>query len=320
MSNLNLFYGEERFLIDGAIQNLKRSIIPEYTEPINFIELDGNKTSDDVIANACVTVPMMSEKKLVVVKNALFLESSRTKKNKNIDLDNVYNILLKLPKYTYVVFSCNKPDKRKKLYKLFNKKGVVKKFIIPNLRDKAGWIKQRAKKYGKKMNYSTAYFLAQYTKGLYQADEEIKKLVLFLGKRQNVQQSDLSAIFSKSIENNIFEMMDYVGAKRPDKAIEILNDLLMGGEKGILIVFMLSRHIVNLISVKIMEVFSFNEIRQNLKLHPFVLRKAIDQSKNFSLPELKRALTLCQDLDLDLKRGKIQEKIGLELLITKIAS
>lgn len=319
MSNLNLFYGEEDFLIDEAIQDIKISIIPENTESINFIELDGNKTSDDVIANACATVPMMSEGKLVVVKNALFLESSRSK-NQNIDIENVYNTLLKLPKYTCVVFSCKKPDKRKKLYKLFNKKGVVKKLKTPSLKDKARWIRQRTKKYGKKIDYSTAYFLAQYTKGLYQANEEIKKLVIFLGKRQNIQKKDLAAIFSKSIENNIFEMMDYVGAKRPDKAIEILNDLLMAGEKGIVILFMLSRHITNLISVKTMKTFSFTEMRRDLKIHPFVLKKAISQSKNFSLKELENALVLCQNLDLDFKRGKIKEDMGLELLITKIVS
>lgn len=319
MLNLNLFYGEEKFLIDEAIKNIKESIIPQTVESLNYIELDGQKTSDDVILNACTTVPMMSSKKLVVVKNASFLESN-FKENKNIDIDKLYNTFLRLPEYICVIFSCDKPDKRKKLYKLFDKEGYVRNFKTPNLKEKADWVKQRAKKHGKNISNSVAYFLAEYTKELYQVDEEIKKLALFSGKRQNIRKEDLDLIFSKSIENNIFEMMDYVGRKKPDKAIEIVNDLLIRGEKGIVILFMLSRHLINLISVKAMESYTFDDVRRILKLHPFVLKKAIGQSKNFSLQELEKALELSQILDLDLKQGKIDEKLGLEILITKIAS
>lgn len=319
MYNLNLFYGEEKLLIDEAIQNIKESIIPKHAISLDYIELDGKKVSDDMIMNICTTVPMVSSKKLIVIKDAYFLESN-SRKNAGIDIDKLYSTLSRLSDYICVVFSCNKPDKRKKLYKLFDKKGFVKNFKKPNLDEKARWIQNRAKKYGKNMTNSAAYFLAEYTKELYQADEEIKKLAFFLGNRKNIRKEDLNLIFSKSIENNIFEMMDHIGKKQSGKAIEVLNDLLMKGEKGIVILFMLSKHVINLISVKAMEAYTFNEIKQILKLHPFVLKKAIKQSKNFSLQELKNALKLCQTIDLNLKQGKINEKLGLEILITEIAS
>ena len=51
----------------------------------------------------------------------------------------------------------------------------------------------------------------------------------------------------------------------------------------------------------------------------FVLKKALQQSKNFTLNELKSAIRLCQQLDTDIKTGKIQDVLGLELLVTRIS-
>ena len=82
---------------------------------------------------------------------------------------------------------------------------------------------------------------------------------------------------------------------------------------------MISKHITNLILVKSMQDMEFNEIKERTGLHPFVLRKALHQSKKFSQNELKEAAKLCQQLDIDLKRGRIDEKSGIEFLITKIS-
>lgn len=319
MENLYLFYGSEKLLIDEEVEKMKKKLVPEHLESVNFVVLEGKNVTKDQIVNAVTTVPMMSKRKLVLIKDAIFIESTRSKTPKNIDIDLLLKIIEDIPEYSYIVFTCLKPDKRKKIFKLIKSKGIEREFASPNLKQKTQWIQSRIKKYGKKMDYKTAYFLAQYTKDLYQTDEELKKLSVFTAGKGEIVQEDIESIFSKTMENNIFEMMDFIGMKKPEKAIEVLNDLIMRGEKGILILFMISKHIANLISVKAMSNLSFDEINKALKLHPFVLRKAIGQSKNFSLEELKKALKLCQTLDFDLKRGKTVEKTGLEILMTTIS-
>lgn len=320
MKKICLFYGEEKLLIREEINILKEKIVPDYLEAINFIPLDGKTVSEDEILNACRIAPMLEEEKLVVVYDARFFDSNRGKKE---ELPGIKDLLLNglndIPDFTYLIFTCEKPDKRKKLYKFLKSHGTLKEFKHLTLKNKAQWIKNRATKQGKDMDLSAAYYLAEYTKDLYQADNELSKIIAFIGERQKIEQKDTESIFYKTLEGSIFEMMDFIGNKNPTGALSILEHLIFQGEKGIVILFMISKHIMDLLSVKLLSDHSFNEIRDSLGLHPFVLKKALAQSKNFTIEELKRSLKLSQKLDLDLKRGKIDEKIGIELLITAIS-
>ncbi|HHV18025.1 MAG TPA: DNA polymerase III subunit delta, partial [Thermoanaerobacterales bacterium] len=207
----------------------------------------------------------------------------------------------------------------KKIFKMIKSKGTVREFKPLSLKNKAYWIQQRVEMYGKSVDLRTAYFIAEYTVDLHQTDNELKKIAAFLGEKQKIRQTDLHDIFYKSLEGNVFEMMDFIGVKNPIGAVNIINRLMEQGEKGIVILYMISKHMMDLITVKTMQGSTFQEIKERSGLHPFVLRKAIKQSKNFTLVELKQSLKLCQKVDMDVKKGKIQEKIGLELLVTTLS-
>lgn len=102
--------------------------------------------------------------------------------------------------------------------------------------------------------------------------------------------------------------------------MDIYVELTMRGEKGIVILYMISKHLMDLVSVKSLAGKNPDEMRKALDLHPFVVKKALEQSKNFTLEELKEAVRLCQDTDLNIKTGRFDEKLGIELLITRISS
>jgi len=321
MKNLQLFFGEEKLLIKEEIQKIKASMISAHLEAANYIVLDGKTVPEDEIINACITVPMLQDKKLVVVSNARFFEGARSEKGGEDPgrKDNFIEFLQKVPEYTQLIFACEKVDKRKKIFKFIQKEGVVREFGAPSLKDKALWVQKRVELYGKKMDLSSAYFLAASTRNLYQTDMELKKAAAFVGEKQTIQKNEISSILSKSLENNIFDLMDHVGMKKPAMAVGILDDLLLQGEKGIVILFMISKHIMDLVCVKSLQNLSFQDIKQKLGLHPFVLKKAVEQAGNFTLEELKQALKWCQQLDLDIKKGRVDDKTGIELLIAKMA-
>jgi len=321
MKNIMLFFGEEKLLINEEINKIKQKIVPDHLETVNFIPLDGKSALEEEILNACQTVPLLTEKKLVVVYDACFFVSGKAHQESSTKKqDDFLSKLEMIPDYTILVFTALKVDKRKKAYKIIKSKGTVREFKQLSLKDKAFWVQQRVKLYGKRMDLRTAYFIAEYTGNLYQTDNELKKIAAFLNDKPNIESEDLSKIFYKSLESNIFEMMDFIGMKNTSGAVEIINRLIKQGEKVIIILYMISKHMMDLITVKSMEDLSLQEIKAKSGLHPFVIKKALKQSKNFTLNELKNSLKLCQQLDTDIKKGKIQEKIGLELLVTEISS
>ncbi|MDI3481164.1 MAG: polymerase subunit delta [Tepidanaerobacteraceae bacterium] len=320
MKNILLFFGEEKFLIKEEIRKIKKSLMPEHLEPVNFVVLDGRTVSQEEIINTSVTVPMFHDKKLVVVYDARFFETAEKEKDgEKIKQDDAFvELLQKIPSYTYLIFTCEKADKRKKIFKWIQKQGTVREFSAFSLKEKAAWVQKRAAFYGKRMDLSLAYFLAQNTKDLYQTEMELKKIIDFVGEGEEIQKIHVEAVFSSSLENSIFDLTDCIGMKKPGRAIDILHDLFLKGEKGIVILYMISKHMMDLYSVKLLKKAGFKDMKQRLGLHPFVLKKAYEQSENFTLAELEQALRLCQQLDLDIKKGRIDEKKGIELLVAKM--
>jgi DNA polymerase-3 subunit delta len=63
--------------------------------------------------------------------------------------------------------------------------------------------------------------------------------------------------------------------------------------------------------------FDKNSIARKIKIPPFVANKCIKQSSNFTLPNLKQSLNECLEIEKDIKTGKIDSKIGIELIIIK---
>ena len=320
MKNVILLFGEEKLLIDEEINKIKQKLVPNHLEAMNFIPIDGKHARLAEIVNACETVPLFSQKKLVVVYDAPFFESGKGDTDKASEEDELLKKLEAIPDHTVLIFTASKAHKRKKIYKQIKAKGVVREFNQLSVKDKAFWIQKRVQLYGKSIDLKTAYFIAEHTGNLHQTDNELKKLAAFTNSREQIEAGDLDKIFYKSLEGNIFEMMDFIGTKNSAGAVSVLNRLMEQGEKAIVILYMISKHMMDLISVKSMEGLSYQDIATKSGLHPFVLKKALNQCKNFSLDELNRNLKLCQELDTDIKTGKIQDMLGLELLITKISS
>lgn len=319
MKNLFLLYGNEKLLVKEEVEKIKSKIVRQH-ETLNFIPLDGRFISEEGIINACSTMPLMASKKMVLVTDANFFSGE---KNSQVNVSSkgsrLIGYLEDLPQHVCLVFTCNAVDRRKKIFKIIQKNGVVCNYSRLKPKHKTDWIRDRIQKLGKNIDYSAAVFLAQFTDNLSDAEMEIKKLVSFIGHRECIKMDDIYKVFSSSTEHNIFEMIDHIGSKKCDKAIEVLNELTSRGESCTKILFMIAKHISEILAVKNRENLSFQEIREQLALHPFVLKKTIEKSRNFNIAELISALKLCQKLDLDIKKGRVDDKMGLEILLTEIS-
>ncbi|TYP48673.1 DNA polymerase III subunit delta [Thermosediminibacter litoriperuensis] len=320
MSDLYLFYGREKLLIKEAIEKIKDKYVPAAFQTVDWLALDGEDVTYDEIVNICRVAPMMAPKRVVSIYNAVFLEEGRrsTEKSGGGGEARLLELLENIPPYLCLIFSAEKVDRRKKIYKVIQQKGIVKEFSSLNFKDKVRWIQTRSAKYGKPMDQSAAVYMAQFTADLYHVDGEIKKAVSYAADRDEVEKRDLDDIMSKSTEANIFELIDCLTEGKVPAAVKILNDLIYSGEKVLVILFMVSRHFMNLLAVKANEGLAFHELQTALNIHPFALKKMIIQAKNFSTEQIINVLELCQQLDIDLKKGRIEEKKGLEMLLAKI--
>ncbi|KKS68910.1 MAG: polymerase III, delta subunit protein [Parcubacteria group bacterium GW2011_GWA1_42_7] len=104
-------------------------------------------------------------------------------------------------------------------------------------------------------------------------------------------------------------------------AYKHLHRHLARGESEIYILTMLAYQFRNLILVKseVEKGSQFGALAKKIKMHPFVLRKTFDQSKNFSFPALENIYEKLMETDIAVKSGRLESQAALDLLVAEIA-
>ena len=74
-----VFYGIDERLIMEEVNSIIKSALDDNFRELNLVKFDGSTMAsfDDVI-NACQTLPFISEKKVVLISRANFLEDSKS--------------------------------------------------------------------------------------------------------------------------------------------------------------------------------------------------------------------------------------------------
>ena len=107
IGNLYFFYGEEQFLLENKLKAIKSKIVEKDFEEFNYEKLDGKKVSAEDIETALLSVPVMSEKKMVVVSNTNIFGNAKTK-----DFTKVCEAVSDIPEYMTVIFTEKEFDKK----------------------------------------------------------------------------------------------------------------------------------------------------------------------------------------------------------------
>ena len=79
-----LFYGSDAFIVKSKT---KKVIAQYYSDEFNINIYDAEETNISNALNDASTIPFMSEKKIVVIKNAYFLTNDKITKEINHDLE-----------------------------------------------------------------------------------------------------------------------------------------------------------------------------------------------------------------------------------------
>jgi len=304
-------------------------IVDKIIEPafkdLNYVRYDGSKVDNDMILNSCETLPFMSDKKVVEIYRAEFLEDGATRGNndgKKLDFNELSKYIVTMPRYTvlimYYVFETDRDKISNKVKKLEGKAVVVKidKLKGASLQNK---IKELFQEKGKKIEKKElSFFSTIIDNNMDIVTNEVEKLICYTEGR-NITKEDIMALMPPKNENDIFNLVDYLSQRNVKKSIDILNELIYKGEKPTGILFMIVRQFKLLLSLR---VGSDNGkqvdfLAREFKLHPFIAEKMIKQSKKFSLKALKENLKLCVEVEKIMKSTAVDEKTALELLMIK---
>lgn len=245
-----------------------------------------------------------------------FLLLKRISKNKTIE-DFLTNYYEKCLEEKIVIWEEGKVDLRNKFFKMVNNDGNLFNYETPKDIEMRKWLKDRLD--GIKFSdilitkiiensYNSKFVLENY----------IKKFKTFreLNNQDLITEKDLDNLIGLSAKGDIWRFTDYFGNRNRKKSIEEYIKLVEFEDNGQYIIAMIQRELDLLFSLKKLE--SEGLPLKELRLHPFVLEKTIAKSKKFSINELKELIRRLFNLDLAIKNGELNEKIGISLFLLNI--
>jgi DNA polymerase III subunit delta len=324
IKNLYLFYGPEEYLTKYYLESIEKLLLSEDMKTLNRIILDG-KVDIKKIIEACETMPVFSEKKVVIVKNSGLLKAKKKteddSKGKGAD-DSLSSYLTGMPEYTCLIFYEEEIDKRVKVIDTIKKNGLIVEFSFQKPAELVRWVVKAFKSYGKDIDtFSASQFVENCEQGMTEILNEINKVALYLGDKTKVTDSVIEKICTKSIKGRIFDLTDAIAEKNAGKSLKLLNDMIVLKEPIPKILFMITRQFRQILEMKLLNNEGLNTSLSASKMGitPYAAGKIAKQTKSFDVETLKEAIEESLEMDLAIKTGKIDERIAVELLISRFS-
>lgn len=306
--HLYFFIGEETFLSDYYLDALKTAL--KCNTDFDYTVLDSENISE--LQEAVEGMPMMSEKKLVVVKGIEL--SNEIEKD---DVDYVEEILNIVPSFTCLVFSCRTIKKTSKLYKILKDKCTQVEFDFQKPQDVTRWVLKACQAKNVVIDRETAAYLVDCAGvDMTLLGTEIDKLSSYCGD-EPVTIDAIDKIVIKSMDAKTYQLMDAVFDGHSKEAFELLNELSVA-ESGMPIYLnaSLMGNIRTLLEYEalVSEGKSNAAISDRLRLYPAKVKKYSGYIKKMDKKFLQNMLKRCIEIDAQMKMGA-DGLTGLSLVI-----
>ena len=294
---LYFFYGEEDYLIEELVDEIIDGAVDETMKEFNLDILHGNETDGKKVAAMASAYPMMAERRVVLVK----------------DFDRLQNKEALEPYFenpsptTVLIILSTSSDGRKKVFQLLKKNasgGECPRFYDNQI---PAWIVVRLKKMKRTATPGAIALLHSYVgNSLRELSNEIEKVLIAIGEKSVLEESDIERVVGISKEFTIFELNNDVSEKNISRAIEIAERLLNSGESAIPIIASLAQHFIKLLKLgdARRQFKSDYEIANAIGVHSFFLSQYTTAIKKYSTTEIENALLALANADEAIKTSR----------------
>ncbi|HIT32270.1 MAG TPA: DNA polymerase III subunit delta [Candidatus Enterenecus stercoripullorum] len=318
---LYLFHGEEAYLRDYYLEQLKKALLPPGLEDFNLHTAQGKDCSTEWIEQAVDCLPMMSDRTLVIVTD--FDLYGQNEKNRA----KLMALFSSLPDYCCLVFVYDllpyKADGRSKLAAAIKAHGSVVHFQRQDQGDLADWIARRFQATGHSIAGEDARYL------IFLCGELMTNLVSEIGKisayasGQRITREDIDAVAIPQMDAIVFQMTDAIAQKNFNKAASVLADLLHSQEAPLMILSVMGKYFRQLYTARLyldrgkgrQELMSLWKMR-----NAYPADKLLDAARSFSLAWCRYAVLRCSETELQLKVSYGQERELLCGLLMELAA
>lgn len=355
---LTLLYGQE-FLVHQRARALVQERTRDTSEfGLEIIEGTAANTAEAVavvlrVLEAVSTRPFLGGEKVVWLKDANFFGTDRTSEASDT-LEAVAELTERLksglPEGVRLVVSATAMNRARSFFKTCEKLGEVVALLPPDERSREGqatreqFVEEKIRAAKKSLDEEgRERLLALLSGDLRQLDNELEKLLTYVGPRKAITAADVRAVVSPTRGAVVWDLTDAFGERDLPKALSSIENLLDRGENALGLLFaligktrslLLLRDLLDRGVVEMPRFYSapamsslaartkdqlppdraFNPLLQ----HPFALFKNLQHAQQYSAAELAAAQSVWLDANQSLVSRSLDGKLTLQRALVTI--
>ena len=324
---LYVFYGEEIFLLNYYLGQLKKLLIDDLTESFNYHKLTKETFSASALADILEYPPMMAERTLTVVDEVDIFALPED------DRKTLCRIFEDIPAYCTLIFTYETtpwdPGKQPKMNECLQKHGVVVEFAKQERSDLIDWTLRHFAAEKKTIRRELCGYLVDITGGdMTTLSGEIVKICAYSGADEIVK-SDIDAVTEPMLDVVIFHMTDALSEGAYGTALRKLQQLqqkMQQEEKDLkkrctYILGMIGKHFRLIGAARILSDHGkpATELMKLCRAAKYPANKAMTTAKRVSHGYCAKAMKLILETDYKMKTGYGEPDQLLELLVLQLA-
>jgi DNA polymerase-3 subunit delta len=321
-----LLHGDDEYAIAQQIEAMKEKLGDPANADLNTTDFSQDEFDLDAVVSAAQAMPFLADRRLVVIHDPLSHFKSASLR------DRFKKFLETIPETTALVIAVTHPlvnykDKKRGKKHWLQKwaqgqKGRVyeKELVLPRGSGMNAWIQNQTRSAGGEITPQAAALLASLVgEEPRVAMQEIEKLLAYVNYNRPIEPDDVQHLVTGRIEGDVFAMVDALGHRNGQKALEMLHRLLEQDDPLRLFGMIVRQFRLLLMARELLDSgYRANDLAGEMSIHPFVAKKLVPQTHNFSLESLERIYRQLLDIDEAIKTGKIESEVALTTLTTAL--
>lgn len=308
-----VLYGQEAYLQKQYRDKLIDAMTAD-GDTMNFWHVQGKDYSVPQLIDFAETMPFLAERRVIVLEGTGLLKSGG---------EELASYLQEPCESTNWIIVDSECDKRSKLFKAADKAGLCVEFTVQDENTLKRWVLSILKKEGKWITErNLEVFLEKTGTDMHVIRQELEKLICYTMDKEVIELADIEAICITRITGHIFDMVDAIGVRDRNRALALYNELQALREPPIRILFLVGRHMNILLQIKDLQKAGVDQktCASKVGVPPFAVGKYVKQCGLYKTDQLQVALHKCIEADAAIKKGELQDKLSVELLIFELTA
>ena len=328
LPSLSLFTGTDQ----GQFEVMKSQVLKQIgydSADLNFAYFDMKEVVYKDVELELVSLPFFADEKIVILDHFVDITTAKKRFLTDDELKSFEEYFDNpSPTTKLIIFAEGKLDSKRRLVKLLKRDAKVFDAVEAKEQELRQYFQKWSQKEG--LQFANQSFENLLIKSGFQFSE-IQKNLLFLQSYKEdsvIEEEDIVNAIPKTLQDNIFDLTQFILTKKMDQARDLVRDLTLQGEDEIKLIAVMLGQFRTFTQVKILAESGQTESQIASSLgsflgrnpNPYQIKFALRDSRGLSLSFLKQAISYLIETDYQIKTGLYEKGFLFEKALLQIAS